>query len=305
MLGSALVPELVESGHSVVVTDIQMGEARPWGADGPTMGFLDVRRPDDVMYAAREIQPDLVVHLAAETSLEVCELNPDYAAATNVLGTKHVTLAARLIGAPIAYISTAGVFDGTKDGSYVEFDDPNPINVYGRTKLAGERIVETLHPEHYIVRAGWMIGGGPNKDHKFVSRIVDQVRSGAPVVWAVGDKLGSPTYAGDFAACFQDLVSSGSFGLYHMCGSGSASRYDVARAILDILGADEVELVEVGSDHFKEEFFVPRPRSEQMENLMLRLQGMDTMRPWREALESYLSKYYAAERQPQMPLVAR
>lgn len=305
MLGSALVPRLVEVGHSIVATDIEVGTPQPWGADGPTIGFLDVRRRDEVLAAVEQIRPQLVVHLAAETDLEVCELKPEHATVTNALGTKNVTLAARQVGAPIAYIGTAGIFDGTKATPYNEMDEPHPINVYAQTKLAGERAVETLHPEHYIVRAGWMIGGGPGKDHKFVSRIVDQIRSGADVIYAVGDKLGTPTYAADFSACFGSLVSSGNYGLYHMSGGGVGSRFDVARAILDFLDVRDIELVEVGSSHFAQEFFAPRPRSEQMDNLMLRLQGMDLMAPWEDALERYLATYYAHERRPERPLVSR
>jgi dTDP-4-dehydrorhamnose reductase len=294
MLASALVPELVASGHEVVTTDIDLSVERPWGPDGPSLSYLDVRDREAVEDAVDILRPDLVAHLAAETSLEVCERDRDHAVLTNTLATKHVTLAARRIGAPIAYISTAGVFDGTKEtGPYNELDTPNPLNLYGATKLAGERLVQTLHPGHYIVRAGWMVGGGPGKDHKFVARIVEQVRAGATVVYAVGDKLGTPTYAPDFARCFEQLIRSESFGLYHLTGRGGASRFDVAQEILRIIGATDVEVVEVGSEHFAEEFFAARPRSELMENLMLELQGLNTMRPWQEALEEYLTTQFA------------
>lgn len=287
MLGSALVSELIRAGHDVSVTDIDTSQARPWGKAGPTLRHLDVRSAQGVSEACRGVRPDFVVHLAAETNLEVCEQDPDGAYHTNALGTKNVALACRANAIPLAYVSTAGVFDGEKETAYIEFDDPNPINVYGRSKYEGERFVSHLLDRYYTVRAGWMVGGGA-KDHKFVAKIVDQLRRGQRVIHAVSDKLGTPTYAPDFARCFSLLVETGSYGLYHMACRGEGSRYDVAARILEVLGRDDVELREVESAFFKDEFFAPRPRSEIMRNLVLELQGMNTMRPWRTALEEYL-----------------
>lgn len=292
MLGSALVPELLKNGHDIVATDIELRDRRPWGPDGPTLAGLDVRSAADIGDAMHVVRPELVVHLAAETSLEVCELDPDNAVMTNALGTKFIALACQAAQVPLAYVSTAGVFDGRKESPYDEFDPPNPINVYGRTKLSGEHYVETLLDRHYVVRAGWMIGGGQRRDHKFVSRILEQLDAGARGLFAVGDRLGTPTYVRDFARNFSRLIVSGSYGRYHMAGTGEGSRYDVARRILEILGRDDVELVEVDSSYFAKEYWVARPRSEIMRNLVLELQGMNDMRPWDVALEDYLRSHY-------------
>lgn len=293
MLGSALVPTLVQGGHSVVATDIDVSNPQPWGPDGPALGRLDVTSPGAIDAAIDRFEPDFVAHLAAETSLEVCELDPDGSMLTNATGTEHAALAARRAGLPIAYISTAGVFDGEKVGFYDERDEPNPINVYGASKLRGEQFVATIVPEHYIVRAGWMVGGGPRQDHKFVSLILRQIDAGARTIRAVSDKLGTPTYAVDFSRCFSELIVSGNYGLYHMCGTGGGSRYDVTKEILRVLGRDDIELLEVGSDYFAEEYFAPRPPSEQMRNRALDLLGMNTMRPWEEAMEHYLRAEFA------------
>jgi dTDP-4-dehydrorhamnose reductase len=292
MLGSALIPRLAASRHAVVATDIARVGERPWGPDGPTLSHLDVRRRDEIDEAIDAVEPELVAHLAAETSLEVCETHPDAAFITNAIGTRNIALSARAAGIPMAYISTAGVFDGRKNGAYDEFDTPNPINVYGASKFHGERVVDSLVPEHYIVRAGWMVGGGPGQDHKFVARMLRQVDDGATVLHAVTDKLGTPTYAVDFSRCFEQLVTSGEFGLYHMCGIGGGSRFDVARHILDVIGRGDIDLRPVGSEFFAEEFFAARPPSEQMRNRMLDLLGMNTMRPWQDAIEDYLLTYF-------------
>lgn len=291
MLGSSLVPALVANGHDVTATDIALDVPQPWGADGPTLHQLDVRSRDQIATAFKNFRPEFVAHLAAETSLEVCEGDPDAAWLTNTISTKYVALAARQAGIPMGYISTAGVFDGQKDGFYDEFDTPIPINVYGASKYKGEQIVAQTVPEHYIVRAGWMIGGG-GKDHKFVSLMISQLDAGATTLRAVSDKLGTPTYTKDFAACFHQVITSDLFGLYHMTGNGGGSRYDVAKEILRILGRDDVELLPVASEYFAAKYFASRPPSEQMRNRVLDLQGMNTMRDWPVALKDYLETHF-------------
>jgi dTDP-4-dehydrorhamnose reductase len=288
MLGSSLVPALVAAGHEVIPTDIDLTDQRPWGDAAPPVDWLDVRSRSAVRAAVDQVAPDFVVHLAAETSLEICDADPDHAYLTNTVATKYVALECRRAKIPMAYISTAGVFDGTKDEPYTEFDPPNPLNVYGASKVEGEHIVTDLVEDFYLIRAGWMVGGGVKKDHKFVSRILDQLREGRTVVHAVDDKFGTPTYAPDFGRCFAALIESDLVGLYHMACGGEGTRYDVAAHMLDVLGRDDVELVAVDSEFFRDEFPSVRPRSEIMRNMVLDLQGMNTMRPWREALEDYL-----------------
>lgn len=293
MLGSGLVPALQVAGHEVVPTDIDLRAPLPWGDGGPRITALDVRDRAAVERAVDDVQPGLVVHLAAETDLEVCENDDEHAYLTNAIGTKHVALACQRRGLPIAYVSTAGVFDGTKQGAYHEYDSPHPINVYGRSKLAGEQYVQWFCERAYVVRAGWMVGGGA-KDHKFVARMLGQVRAGSTTLYAVGDKLGTPTYVPDFGRCFAALLAAESYGLYHMACEGVGSRYDVTREILDVLGLrEQIALVEVGSEHFAREFPTPRPRSEIMRNLALSLQGLNTMRPWRDALREYLLTHFS------------
>ncbi|MCU1537267.1 MAG: dTDP-4-dehydrorhamnose reductase [Humibacillus sp.] len=288
MLGSALVPALVRAGHRVLATDINLTDPQPWGPTGPELGHLDVRDRDQVRHVMAATQPDIVLHLAAETSLELSDADPDHAYLTNTVATKYVAQQARSAGVPIVYISTAGVFDGQKPTAYTEFDRPNPINTYGASKYEGELLVASTVPQHFIIRAGWMVGGGRMKDHKFVSRIVDQVRDGADTIHAVTDKLGTPTYAPDFSTCLLGLLDAKVYGTYHMACGGEGSRFDVAAHLLDVLGRTDIELVPVTSDYFADEFPSVRPPSEIMRNLVLDLQGMNTMRPWRTALAEYL-----------------
>lgn len=285
MLGSSVYPVFADAGHSMVATD---REPRVVRRDLP-MAVLDVRDAAQVEAITRSVRPDLILHLAAETDLEICETSPDHAYETNTLGTQNVALAARDIGSVLVYISTAGVFDGEKlDGPYTEFDEPRPINIYGRSKLEGEFVVQRLVPQSFIVRAGWMVGG-VDRDHKFVAKVIEQLRSGATIIRAVTDRLGTPTYTMDFAQNLLELVGTRFYGRYHMACLGEGSRFDVAREIVAYYSRDDVEVLPVTSDVFAAEYPAPRPRSEIMRNYMLDLRQLNRMRPWQTALREYLA----------------
>lgn len=248
---------------------------------------LDVRDPEECRTVIGGARPDVVIHLAAATDVDLCEQDHDFAFATNAMGTQNVALAARDVGALVVYTSTAGVFGGDKaDAPYTEFDEPGPANVYGVSKLAGERAVETLLERFYICRAGWMVGGGP-KDRKFVGKLIEIIEGGATTLRAVNDKFGTPTYARDLATGIRSLIPTGHYGLYHLVnGGGSCTRYDVAVALVELLGRDDIAVEPVSSAFFP--LPAPRARSEAMINYKLELLGLNEQRHWRDALEFYL-----------------
>ncbi len=257
--------------------------------------LLDVRDTDALTRMITDFRPDVILHLAAETDLEFCEQNPAIATATNATATQTLAMLAEQIEATLVYISTAGVFDGTKEGFYTEEDQPNPIMVYGSTKYLGEQFVRAHCRRHYVVRAGWMVGGGPGKDHKFVSKILEQISAGQKIVYAVNDLLGTPTYTYDFARNLFKLLETGAYGTYHMVCEGAGSRFDVATELVLACNRPDIQVQPVSSEYFKDVYFVPRPRSEMMTNTNLKKLGIDLMRPWREALREYIATYYAGE----------
>lgn len=279
MLGDSLVPTLREEGHEVYPTDINISDRE--------IEFLDVRDIDKVFEFANRLKPDLIMHLAAETDVDKCEVEIEYAFMTNTIGTQNIALACQENNSVMVYISSAGVFDGEKEEPYTEFDEPNPINVYGRTKLEGEKIVEKLVSRYFIARAGWMVGGG-EKDKKFVARIIKQIDKGAKEIHAVTDKWGTPTYAPDFSKVLAKLIKTNQYGCYHLSCKGCGTRYDVAEKILELLGRADIKLIPVTSEFFSETYPAPRPRSEMMRNFILELRGMNTMRTWHEALREYV-----------------
>lgn len=285
MLGSALCPLLRRQGHQVLATDIRLLEAG--------MEFLDVRDFERVKVVCGRLLPDAILHLAAETNLELCESQVDHAYSTNTIGTRNIAWICRDLDIPMLYVSSIGVFDGTKSEPYNELDVPNPINVYGRTKWAGEVIVESVLRKHFIVRAGWMIGGA-DREKKFVALIVKQLRNGTRQIRALTDRIGTPTYTADFAQGLVRLIGTEHYGAYHLSSGGVVSRYQVAEKILTVLGYKDVELVGITSDseYIRANFPTLRPASEAMTSVKASTLGISCMRPWDVALEEYLRSAY-------------
>lgn len=269
MLGVDLCARLKEQRHTVLATDRHE---------------MDVRQIHIVRRAFRSGVPDIVFHLAALTDVDDCEREPDKAYRTNIIGTQNIALACQQANIPMVYVSTIGVFDGDKNEAYTEFDEPNPQNVYGHSKYEGEKIVQHLLRRYYIVRAGWMFGGG-RKDKKFVAKIMELATTQSELK-VVNDKFGSPTYTVDFSRAVVRLAQTGYFGLYHLVNTGPpCSRFEFARHILEYAGFAN-KLTAVASGFFPQ--LAPRPRMEAARNLHAELMGLDLMRPWKSALREYI-----------------
>jgi dTDP-4-dehydrorhamnose reductase len=227
-----------------------------------------------------------VIHLAAETDVDRCEREPEHAHRVNASGTRNVALACSAAGTALVYQSTGEVFGGDgAPGPFTELDVPRPANVYGASKLAGERHVHELLTRCFIVRSAWMMGGC-ERDRKFVSKILAQVREGRDIR-AVSDKTGTPTFARELVLGIRDLLRSRRYGLYHMVNHGACSRYEMARHIVERLGAG-VAVIPVDSAEFPAS--APRASSEALRNLNLERAGLDHMSTWQDALDAYLDE---------------
>ena len=231
---------------------------------------------------------DMLFHIGAMTDLEECEADPDKAYMTNTIGTENAVIIANKLDIPVVYISTAGIFNGKKE-SYDDWDTPDPINVYGRTKYLGEKYVVENARRYYVFRPGWMMGGH-EKDKKFVRKILQQLWGGAETIYAVNDKFGSPTYTLNLASTILLTVTAELYGVYNSSGQGNPSRLEVARYIVDYLGHD-ASVIGVSSKHFEEEYGTLRPRHEVLENKKLKFRGTDTSLEWTLALSHYLDGY--------------
>lgn len=252
------------------------------------LGFLDFRDFDAYRREVQDFRPDVLIHLGAHTSLEYCEDNADDAYQTNTLAVENAATIANELDIPLVYISTAGIFNGQKD-LYDDWDQPDPLGVYARSKYMGELMVQQRVARHYICRAGWMMGGGVAKDKKFVSKIGKQLMSGATELNIVDDKDGTPTLTWDFARNLRALLDTQYYGLYNMVCGGLTSRLEVGTEMVRLLGLDNVVKINaVPSSHFATEFFAPRPANERLVNRKLDLRGMNQMRDWRLALKDYI-----------------
>lgn len=281
MLGEAVYDVFKDTCH-VHASDIDLNA--PW------LERLDVRSAKDVAAYLEKTKPNYIVHLAALTDMEYCELHPEDAYATNAAGVQNVVEYARDHAIPLVYISTAGIFDGGKD-EYREDDMPNPLSVYGKSKYEGELIAKTL-PKSIVIRAGWMMGGGPEKDKKFINKIIKQLRAGAKELAIVNDKFGTPCYTYDLAQSIQYLLAHDAYGLYHGACDGGGSRADIARYLLDCFNlTSQVKVREVDSSYFSESYFATRPRSEQLINIELRKVAPHLTRDWKICLKEYIGRF--------------
>jgi len=283
MLGEAFY-KIFNEEYDLKCTDIDVNEA--W------LSSLDFRDYEAYWRDVSEFKPDFLFHLGAYTDLEYCELNQDDTYATNTIAVENAAYICNKLDIPMLYISTAGIFDGAKD-TFDDWDQPNPMGHYARSKYAGEVFVEKNVRRHLICRAGWMMGSGPKKDKKFIQKIMQQLKNGKKELFVVNDKLGTPTYTHDFARNVKLLLEKEYWGLYNMVCGGITGRLEVAQELVKVLNlTNEVKVTSVGSDHWKGIYFADRPASERLINKKLDLRGLNIMRDWRVCLEEYIENYY-------------
>lgn len=244
---------------------------------------LDVTDAGGVHKSVSRLTPEVVIHCGAWTAVDGCEADPELAYRVNALGTRHVALACRDMGAAMAYISTDYVFDGAKPGPYLEWDRPNPLSVYGASKLAGEQEVQHLLSRYWVIRTSWLYGlGGPN----FVRTILAKGEAGEPLR-VVDDQIGAPTFTLDLARGVDSIVSEPLYGVWHLTNGGSCSWYDFASTILRLAGLRDVPLRRIDSDQLGRP--AERPRNSVLRNFVWESQGWPLLRPWGDALRDYLA----------------
>ncbi len=279
MLGEAFYNSF-RGKYTLKCTDIDVNE--PW------LSYADIRDIQGYRKDVEDFRPDYLFHLGALTDLEFCESNPDEAYITNTLAVENATHIANQLNIPLLYISTAGIFDGSKE-FYDDWDTPSPLGHYARSKYLGELFVLKHARRPLVCRAGWMMGGGPVKDKKFVSKLMRQLKSEKKEIFVVNDKFGTPTYTNDFANNVKYLLESELWGLYNLVCKGMTSRIEVAQEVLKILQIDSsVVITEVSSEFFLEQYYAPRPVSERLVSRKLDLRNLNVMRDWRICLREYL-----------------
>ena len=230
-------------------------------------------------------KPEFVVHTAAWTDVDGCELDSKKAYTVNSQGTENVAVACVKTGAILIYISTDFVFDGKKRKAYTEEDNPNPISIYGDSKLKGEEAVKRESKKYFILRTSWLYG---KHGKNFVGTILNKSER-EKMLRVVDDQTGSPTYTKDLAKAIRVLLDTGclkNYGVYHVSNSGRVSWCDYAKKILEIVGS-KTEVLPISSISLARP--AKRPAMSELDNSKFINFTNFRMRPWEEALKEYLS----------------
>jgi dTDP-4-dehydrorhamnose reductase len=251
---------------------------------------LDITDIDQVM-SYTKVKPDIILHLAAETDHHRAESKKENTLLINHGGTENMVELARELNIPIMYVGTCGMFNGAKT-VYSEEDEPSPLNCYGESKFLGELAVKA-YPKHFIIRAGWGMGGGREIDKKFINKIFQQLQAGKKVIYAIKDVFGSPTYFPDYAAMAMQIIEKCDYGTYHVANRGDASRADVAQFFIYYLGARAV-VVKLSYEEYHEIFGlkVPYTKHEVLSTQKIFKLGLGSLRHWKEALKEYTDECF-------------
>ena len=276
LLGEEIADRFEETGNEVIRL---MGRSQ-----------LDLRETGSVMAFMEERCPDVIVHAAAIKDVDEAERHPEEAFVTNTAATRNVAMAARKVGAKMVYISTDAVFDGEK-GCYHEYDETGPINVYGFSKLAGEREVRALCGRHFIVRTGLLFGLKGKPENNMVLKLMKRWQNGE-VVEAGTDQRSSNTYTLDLAEAIVRMESTEYYGTYHVCNEGRASRYEFYTALCTSAGFAPEQVKGVKASAIK---FARRHKDSSMKSLLFERTFGYGLGNWADAVGRFMAEYKKKE----------
>jgi dTDP-4-dehydrorhamnose reductase len=229
------------------------------------------------------ISPDLIIHCAAYTNVDDCENNMDLAFKINALGSRNITLVAKICNSSVVYISTDYIFDGSKKSPYNEFDIPKPINTYGKSKLAGEGYIKDFIHSYYIIRTSWLYG---KMGHNFIKTILKLGKRNSELK-VVDDQIGTPTDVKSLAIQIIKIIETGLYGTYNVSCNGYCSWYEFACEIIKLAGLDSKVIPIKTADY---PLPAKRPSYSVLDNYILRLENNDIMPTWKDSLENFFNE---------------
>ena len=265
-LGSDVVKELLKRGYSTL---------------SPNRSELNLCSEDNIRNYILNSNCEAIVHCAAYTQVDKAEDEKDLCIKINATATKHIAKCAKILDIPMIYISTDYVFDGTKDGKYTENDETNPINIYGESKLAGEKYVQEILDKYYIVRTSWVFNiNGKN----FIETMLRLSKANNQLS-IVNDQIGSPTYTKDLSRLLVDMLETSKYGLYHATNEGYCSWYEFANTIFKLANIN-IDIKAINSNEYVSR--AKRPLNSKLSKDKLIEYGFKPLPHWEDALKDYL-----------------
>ncbi|MEE0712147.1 dTDP-4-dehydrorhamnose reductase [Romboutsia timonensis] len=265
-LGSDVVKELLKRGYSTL---------------SPNRSELNLCSEDNIRNYILNSNCEAIVHCAAYTQVDKAEDEKDLCIKINATATKHIVKCAKILDIPMIYISTDYVFDGTKDGKYTENDETNPINIYGESKLAGEKYVQEILDKYYIVRTSWVFNiNGKN----FIETMLRLSKANNQLS-IVNDQIGSPTYTKDLSRLLVDMLETSKYGLYHATNEGYCSWYEFANTIFKLANIN-IDIKAINSNEYASR--AKRPMNSKLSKDKLIEYGFKPLPHWEDALKDYL-----------------
>jgi len=244
------------------------------------LNITDKSRLEEYMLSQK---PDWTINAAAYTDVDGCESNRGKAFLVNATGPGNIAIACKKAGSKLIHFSTDYVFDGTKKEPYTEEDEPNPVSVYGISKLQGEKNIQAVMKEYFIVRTEWLYGkNGKNFVHTIIKLLKEKEE-----IKVVDDQVGSPTYSLDLAKAISKFLGSESgFGIFNICNSGYCSWYTFAKRIRELQGESSINIVPVKTKDVHRP--AGRPSNSRLSDLKFTNLTGFSMRSWEKALFEYL-----------------
>lgn len=243
---------------------------------------LDITEKDEVYKKIPQLKPQIIIHAAAFTAVDQCEIDRKKAYEVNGLGTGYVALAANMINARMFYISSDYVFDGNKKSPYFEEDVPNPKTIYGMSKWMGEQLVLSIN-NGTVIRTSWLYG---HDGKNFVKTMLELAKKNKEIT-VVNDQVGSPTYVNDLAETIIHLFDKNN-GVYHVSNSGSCSWYTFAKAIFEEAGYNPEFVHPTTTEEYGA--LAPRPFFSVLGHKALIQENVNILRPWNEAIKEFIRK---------------
>lgn len=246
---------------------------------------IDITNTKELVDFIDEKKPDLIIHSAGWRDVDDVEKNEEKAYLINTFGTKNMVLGAKSVNCPIIHISSDSVFDGEKGKPYTEFDNPCPVNTYGKSKLKAEKIIYNLYDKYFIIRVPLLFGQKGHKESNTIYNVWEKIKN-KQKVYAPTDQLCSPTYTKDIAEVLTKVAETNFYGLYHLTNEGIASRYDLYKTVADYSNLDSSYVVPCTADIKP----AKRPKDVTFKNLLFEKTFNIKMDNWKNSLKRCINE---------------